>query len=237
MGLFPILRYNNKDKDMNKYVDNNILSSSVRMLRKLADNTNSNAEFKYVLSATSISKFTSRLASLTEKVDCTDYELGKDIEECKRKVKGDMFELFTVLFFNAFGGDRSLFLHDIKWAYRDQVGYDFTATNKEGDVCIIQSKFVANASAKFEKDGRLETFFGSLPEGVVIKKDIPSRVLFTTASNVGSYYLNEQRRSSKNFLIIDKKFINRFTKDNLGFWKFCEEKAKQLFPEKVGSLQ
>ena len=218
---------------MTKYPDNNILSQSVRMLRNLADKTNTNDKFREVLSSENINQFCNRLASLTEKIDCTDYELGKDVEECKRKVKGDMFELFTVLFFNAFRGDRSLFLGELKWAYRDQVGYDFFTSNKEGDVCIIQSKFVANASAPFEKDGRLETFFGTLREGMVIKKDIPSRILFTTAGKVASYYVNEQRRSSKNFLIIDRKFISRFTKDNVGFWNFCKEKGDQLFRDLV----
>ena len=213
------------------YVDNNILSTSVQKLRTLAKSGNFNKEFLNVFSSNSINQLCTRINSITNIIDCTDYELGKEVEECQRKVKGDLFELFTVLFFNAFGGDRSLFIHDIKWAYRDQVGYDFNALNKDGDMCIIQSKFVANATLPFEKDGRLETFFGSLPEGIKIKKGLPSRILFTTAGKIGSYYLNEEVRSGKNFMIINRDIIKKFTHNNTGFWKYCNEKGRQLFPE------
>jgi hypothetical protein len=43
-------------------------------------------------------------------IDCTDYEFGKELNECKLKVKGDMFELFNMIWLNTFGGDRSLFI-------------------------------------------------------------------------------------------------------------------------------
>jgi hypothetical protein len=207
---------------------NNIAAPSVFMLKKLAEKTGKQDEFQSIFASESINQFVSRLSNLTDIVDTTDYELGRDIDECNNKVKGDMFEVFTILFFNAFGGDRSLFIHNIEWAYRDQIGYDFLATNKKNTPVAIQSKFVANVTAEFNR-GKLETFFGRLPEGTVIEKDTPSRVLFTTASKFASYYITEQRQSGKNFLIVDRKTIKRFTDKNLGFWNECKEIGERIF--------
>ena len=211
-----------------EYNINNIPSKSVKMLINLANRTNNHAYFTDVLQSTSINQFTTRLVKLTANVDCSRYEPGSDAEEGKRKVKGDMFELFTVLFLNAFGGDRTLFIHNVKWASRDQIGYDFLSENKDGDPCVIQSKFIANATVPFERDGRLETFFATLPEGVTVKKNRPSRVLFTTANITGGFYKSLERQD-EGFKIIDRKLIKDFTDKNVGFWNYCNEVGRAYF--------
>jgi hypothetical protein len=231
MGLFLILRYNNKDKDMNKEKSpfaNNIASPTVFMLKKLAEKIGKQEEFQRVFASENINQFVSRLSKLTDKVDTTDYELGRDIVECNNKVKGDMFELFTVLFFDAYKGDRSINLHDVKWAYRDQVGYDFIAKTRKNSPAVIQSKFVGNATAEFNS-GRLETFFKELPEGLLIEPKLPSRILFTTAGNVAPLYIKEQRRLQGNFLIVDRKTIKRFTNGDQGFWAQCKDIGERIF--------
>lgn len=205
-----------------------IPSETVKKLQSFAKKSETQKEFKAICEATSINQFVTRLSNLVTKIDVTDYEIGKGKEECSNKIKGDMFEVFTIAFLEAFGGDRSLFIHSIEWAKRDQKGYDFTGINKYNTPVSIQSKFVANATETFDR-GKLETFFGHLPEGTVIKAGAPSRVLFTTACKFAPYYLNEQRDSGMNFLIIDRKTIKKFTDKHLGFWNQWEELGELIF--------
>ena len=122
-----------------EYYINNIPSDSVRRLKAFANSRGFQEEFKAIFAAESINQFVSKLSTLVSKIDATDYELGKSIGECNNKIKGDMFEIFTLFFLNAFGGDRSFLIHNLRWASRDQIGYDFIGTNKKNTPVSIQS--------------------------------------------------------------------------------------------------
>lgn len=224
-------------------IESNIISRSSTKLCGIALNNNCEKEFINVFKVKKLSTFTKRLNELVNKIDCTDYELGKPLNECKNKVKGDMFELFTIFFFNSFKGDRDILVNNIKWAKRDQVGYDFIASNRKNTPVVIQSKFIGNYNTEFDR-GTLETFFGSLPEGYVRNSNERSRILITTAScnNIAKYYINEARESGRDLLILcggtTKKVqdrnkyvigIGNYVNDNLGFWKECEENCLRIF--------
>lgn len=216
-----------------KQIERNVVNrkGAVRYLKNLADRTEGHRYFIDVFSSTSINQFVTRVNKLIDNIDCSRYEPRSTKEECERKVKGDLFELFTVLFFNNFGSLEHLFIRRIKWASRNQIGFDFEGENRDGDPCIIQSKFVSNAAAKFETD--LTTFFGSLPEGLKVKRNRPARVLFTTANIPGGKIKTIERDSNRNFLVIDRNEIKRLTKEDLSFWKDCKETAELIFKRKL----
>ncbi len=184
-------------------------------------------EFIDVFSSQSITQFVNKLNRLVDVIDCTDYEFGKELSECKLKVKGDMFELFTIIWLNAFGGDRSLFIFNTTFSDRDLEGIDLFATNKDGNIICIQSKFIGNSQATFEKN-RLETFFLKSSQYVIASETCPTHILFTTASKVDERYKRHEREGS--LLIIDKKKIDKFaSKTNVGFWNGCKILSEQLF--------
>jgi len=205
----------------------NLFSSktdTVRKIRKLSKDTNSSDEFKKVFSSTSINQLCKRISDLPNLVDCTDYEFGKPILDCQNKVKGDLFEIFCLIWMESFGGDRSIFSFGIDWAERDQTGIDFFAKNKFGHILPIQSKFVANSESLFESN-RLETFFQESKKYTVYKEGAPTVCLFTSASKISGRYIHD-----KSMLVIDRDFINRFSpKENIGFWETLSQITSKIF--------
>lgn len=195
----------------------NILNETVIRIIEVVKRTNTQEEFSNIFTKNNTPSFITAITNYVDKVNCENYETGKPIYECRNKLKGDIFELFTVLFLNAFGGDRSLLLSDVKWAQRDQIGYDFTGKNRDGQLVTIQSKYIANPKIMFEADGRLETFAWETLECSEASSDMYKAILFTSAVNIAERYRRYERRGS--LIIIDRQTIDKFTKNNIGFWE------------------
>ena len=169
----------------------------------IKDNNLGHEPFSDVFSVNSITDFIRNLNELTNSISFSDYEFGKSEIDCINKFKGDMFEIFTMYFVNFYGGERSILVHNLEWAKRDEIGVDFIAKNCDDEVLHIQSKFVSGEFTKFGKD-RLETFF---------MKSFPGRrVLFTSASfnKIDSRYKNSHYE--KELKIIDRDLIKKITK-------------------------
>lgn len=204
----------------------NIFSSktdTVRKLRAFIKSKSAEQQIIDVFSVTDPNAFYKAVTDFPSLVDCTDYEFGKPLEECQNKIKGDLFEMFCLIWMESFGGDRAIFAFGTDWAPRDQKGIDFFAKNKFGDVLPIQTKFVGNSNAQFESN-RLETFFQEARKYTVYREGAPSVILFTSASKVSSRYTMD-----KTMLVIDRKMIGKYASAvNIGFWSYLLETIKKL---------
>jgi hypothetical protein len=204
----------------------NLFSSktdTIRKLRSFIKTREAGDKFVGIFESGDPSVFIQKISEFSKVVDCTDYEFGKPLQDCQNKIKGDIFEMFCLLWMETFGGDRAIFSFGIDWAPRDQKGIDFFAKNKFGHTLPIQTKFVANGDSNFESN-RLETFFQESRKYTVPVEGAPSVILFTSAAKISSRYT-----SDKTMLIIDRKMISKFaSKENSGFWSYLTETAKKL---------
>ena len=165
-------------------------------------------------------------------------DLSRRIQGSK-KLKGDLTEIFGFHFLRTFGHFWGLSPMTVKMAAQDQEGYDFVATNLEGNVALIQSKFIGRKGVTYgENDkGALETFWAqsSVYNGKIRAGDLEhrptsksvSQMLFTTASRVApkyekltGYQLNNDRiTATYPFSVCGLKEIEDFTTDNVSFWR------------------
>jgi DNA-directed RNA polymerase subunit F len=176
-----------------------------------------------------------------------DYKgiMSPDEDDLKRrtqgskKLKGDLTEIFGFHFLRTFGHFWGLSPMTVKMAAQDQEGYDFVAINLEGNVALIQSKFIGRKGVTYgENDkGALETFWAqsSVYNGKIRAGDREhrptsksvSQMLFTTAVKVApkyekltGYQLNNDRITATfPFSVCGLKEIEDFTTDNVSFWR------------------
>lgn len=204
----------------------NLFSSktdTVKKLRAFIRLRGAEETFLNVFKTGDPSLFYKAILDFSKEVDCTDYEFGKSLEDCQNKIKGDIFELFCLLWLESFGGDRAIFAFGVDWAPRDQKGIDFFSKNKFGDSLPIQTKFVGNESSQFESN-RLETFFQESRKYTVYREGAPSVILFTSASKVSSRYTMD-----KTMLVIDRGMIGKYaSSENAGFWSHVLEIVSKL---------
>ena len=198
----------------------NLMGHGWESLFEFGERTKTLPQIKSVFEAKSMSQFTRRVSQLPSQIECIGYDGIQDLEEASNVLKGDLFELFTVMAMNAIGGDRAYLLLGVKWAPRAQPGFDFTATNKDGLPVMIQSKFRSNVTEVFESN-QLETFLGEGANlGVAVQ-----RVLFTNATKLSGRYRRFERED--NLTIIDGKVLKKHATE--GFWKVVSEQADELF--------
>lgn len=203
-----------------KEIISNVYGHGFSHLYKLGNEKDCLPELTKVFSVDSLSKLISNIASFTEKVDVSNYEDGDTDEESANKIKGDLWELFTILWLNQAGGDCRYRLTNIKWATRDQIGYDFTGLDTNGNPAFIQSKFHANPTREYESN-QLETFLGESRDS----STATTAVLFTSAVKISERY-RRMHRDGK-LVIIDKKAIDKFC--DKGFFASLAEESKKMF--------
>ena len=186
--------------------------------------------FKSLCEVNSIDEFVKAVGTFADDTDVIDRLHYRDpkrqmtVEDCSAKIKGDLFEILTYIYFNHFAGDDGVF--GIKFAPYDQKGWDFEANNIAGNRCFIQSKFISRGTF----DGDLTTFYGegAWSEGIANTGDgSVSGILFTSAERV-SHKINQYAYDHDSFKIIDREVIR--TRDFPGFWKTVNEVFRdQLF--------
>ena len=183
--------------------------------------------FKALCECNSIDQFVDAIKVFTEDTDVIDVMHYADPrrkmtkQDCSNKIKGDLFEVFTSVFFDNF--QEGVF--GVQYAPHDQKGWDFEGTNKIGNKCLIQAKYTYRG----EYRGDLKTFFGetAFTEGVVNTGDGSiSGILITTGQGVSSEYRNYMY-DHDSFKIIDRKALKKC--DFPGFWKT----VNTVFREKV----
>ena len=143
-----------------------------------------------------------------------DIEFGSEDPEQRRlegqaKLKGDLFELFCVAYFDVYGATHNVF--GTRVAPRNQEGWDFEATNQHGTRCLIQAKYVYAGAFQ----GDLKTFWAesATEDGVAHRRGSLSSILITSA-----HKHNLKRKELKEtFAVIDRKHLQSRC-DNAGFW-------------------
>lgn len=200
-----------------KKIERNIIGHGYETLYRFGHKHNCLKEIKEVFNADTLSKLIRNIANFPNKVNVEDYEKGKPLEESSNKIKGDLWELFCIIWLEANGGDRSYRITNVKWADRDQRGVDFYATDTFGKQATIQAKFHANPIEKYKAD-QLETF-------LLESHEVYTRILFTSAAKVDGRYMISD--SQKQLVVINKKAIKKFY--DKGFVKSLVETTNKLF--------
>ena len=175
------------------------------------------SKFQKIFDTNSVTTLINNIRKFADDNICIDYENGRSEDECKQKIKGDIWEIFALFWLNSFGGDRSLNLYDIKNAKRDEEGIDMYGVNYDGNIATIQVKYKFNENILFEK-GALETFYkASIPHITKSEnKNVKSVFLFTSTKPNWSL--------EKFIYVIDlKKIKARATTKNLGFWNTMKQ--------------
>jgi hypothetical protein len=182
---------------------------------------NNNLEpIKNIFQVNNLSQLINNIANINKSIDLNHYDDCSNITQATNKAKGDLFEVFSAIWLSTFGGDRHYSIMNIKWAPRDQKGYDFTATNHNNRPVFIQSKFRSNINEEFESN-QLETF---LIEGKELNTPTV-HYLFTNSKKVSSRYRTAEREGKMR--IIDYNEINKHT--NEGFWSMVREVTNFIF--------
>jgi hypothetical protein len=169
-----------------------------------------------IFDVSSFSRLIRNINSVSSNIDVADYEKGKSLEECQNSFKGDLFELFTIIFLTNVGGGSPFYLSSIEWAKLGQTGYDFKAIDKNGNEILIQSKYRSNPQILFESDS-LENFF--------IESQKANAFLFTSSSKISERYRRAERESK--LVICDYSKINRLW--NKGYVLYQKDRINKLF--------
>tara|TARA_B110000858_G_C17666803_1_gene409967 strand:+ start:201 stop:842 length:642 start_codon:yes stop_codon:yes gene_type:complete len=196
---------------MNRY---SLLSAhQFRTLKYFIDSNNYSTKFKKIFDTNSVTSLVNNIRKFADENKCIGYEKNITEDECKNKVKGDIWEIFALFWLNSFGGDRGLNLFNITNANRDERGIDMYGTNYEGNTAIIQVKYKFNENSSFQK-GELETFaFAAIGSDITRSENENVKSVFLFTSTKPNWKLE------KDICVIDiKKIKERATNKNLGFW-------------------
>lgn len=183
---------------------------------QFVSNKNKNKEFINIFSAKSVSKLMKNVNQFLTNIDVTNYEVGKNEDECRKKLKGDIGELFALIWLQFFG---SIFhIINPKLTSRDYKGVDFVAGCVEGGIVVIQSKFYNHTNEI--KSGELETMYiqasNLRPEKIILFTTLPQ-------NKISARYTSYE---NKNTLIIDCKIIDKYYKQKGVYSQF-----HQIFKE------
>jgi hypothetical protein len=195
---------------MNRYT---LLSThQFKTLKHFIDSNNYSSKFKKIFDTTSVTTLVNNIKKFADENKCIGYEQNITEEECKNKIKGDIWEIFALFWFDSFGGDRGLNLFNIQNAKRGERGIDMYAINYEGNTATIQVKYKFYENSKFEKD-TFTTFYGASLKHITKSnnKNVHSVFLFT--SNKPGWAVEQDC-----YVIDMTKIKARATSKNLGFW-------------------
>ena len=142
-------------------------------LYQFISNQNMNKEFIEVFNAKSLSNLMRNINRFLDQINLTNYELGSNIEDCRKKLKGDIGELFALAWIQTFG---SIFdLVNPKLAPRDYKGIDLFSGYVKGGLATIQVKWWEHVNEI--ETGQLETLYVQAsnlrPEKIVIWTTLP----------------------------------------------------------------
>jgi hypothetical protein len=171
-------------------------------VNQFISNQNMNKEFIEIFNTKSLSSLMRNINRFLDQINLTNYELGSNIEDCRKKLKGDIGELFALAWIQTFG---SIFgLVNPKLAPRDYVGIDLLSGYVKGGTTTIQVKWWENMNEI--ESGKLETLYVQAsnlrPEKIVIWTTLPKHKISSRYNNF----------NNTNTIIIDNKDIDKYYK-------------------------
>ena len=138
----------------------------------------------------------------------------------RKKLKGDLMEFFTMVYFNqGLGVFRGKGLMGVRMAEDEwQMGWDFEGKNSSNNPVFIQVKYASGED--FGEDGALETFFMqcATSSGYVAEANQISMILITTADRVMSRYQDKEYESEGVFEIVNYTKLKKQLDGQPQFW-------------------
>ncbi len=150
-------------------------------------------------------------------------------EDGRKKIKGDLMEFFTMVYFNqGVGLLRGKGLMSVEMAEDEwQMGWDFEGKNSSNNPVYIQVKYASGQD--FGADGALETFFMqcATTPGYVAETGQISMILITTADRVMSRYQDKEYTSEGVFEIINYSKLKKQLNGQPQFWEQLSSDLKR----------
>lgn len=151
-----------------------------------------------------------------------ELDFGKLIySEDINKFKGDMLEVLSEIFFNAFKTDEAIGLKEYEPInLEDDFGIDATGVNVNNHKCVVQVKYRKNPDSLIEYSDIAKTYTSSLLQ--LNLSDIyyhdNTIFLFTTAKGVTGAFEKVMKQKVR---VINRSIISTKIDNNKTFWKFA----------------
>lgn len=142
-----------------------------------------------------------------------------DDPNLSNKIKGDMFEVFSEIFFNQFASDEAVGIRDYTpISIGDDFGVDATGINVVGNNCVIQVKFRSNPLDLIEYSDIAKTYTSAILQlNIEDVYNFNNTVyLFTNANGVTAAFSKVMHNK---VVIINRSIIQTKVDNNLNFWK------------------
>lgn len=152
-------------------------------------------------------------------------ELALEYPEDERNVfKGDMFETFAEIFFNAFPNDPRVGLTEYTPVrLEDDYGVDGYGVNAAGKQCAVQVKYRSNPLDSITYGELSKTYTSSMLYQWVPLSGDNCLYVFTTAYDVTP---PNNTVFKKMIRVISHKIISQEIDNNVNFWKFAYNEIK-----------
>jgi hypothetical protein len=149
----------------------------------------------------------------------------------KNKYKGDMFEVFTEIYFKLINSKNSSGVFDYSPLHGgdvDDMGVDGMGTNYQGNPCVVQVKYRSNPTSSIEYSALANTWTQAYTQEMVAEtydKQSRSIILFTNCkgANDNSHKILGKRNR---LFVINNDIIEMEVDGNVIFWQHALQLIK-----------
>lgn len=165
-------------------------------------------------------------------VNKTEHLSGKFLDKDERnKFKGDMFEIFSEMFFNIFEADNSVGVREYEPIQSDEdYGVDAIGINVNNNACAVQIKYRANPLPEcYITYEDMSKTYSAAREYLNISLDNANTLyLFTTS---GGVTISCDKVLRKKLRVINRNIISGFIDNNCNFWLKVFNEVEKTFKE------
>lgn len=171
-----------------------------------------------------LSKLSYRIKKLSKGFEKHDYP-------DEEKMKGDLFEIFTELFFRILGSDNRIGVYGYQPAPADgDYGVDGYGTGMDEKPLTVQSKFRSDTTKELVGTDLKQFAFQSIVEYDVDKDTSSNMVVFTNAK--GLHWITESRVFSGRLKCLGYNEMKGIIDNNFPFWKNIDDIINNTIEER-----
>lgn len=162
------------------------------------------------------------ISNLSLEYGYTDSDIEDDIKTSKYKFIGDLFEIFSEVFFLQYKSDNRIGVFDYQPVPSDDDnGVDGFGKNIDGLTCTIQVKYRGNPLYKLKERDIKQFGYQSIVKYEVDWKRNDTMIVFTNCD--GLHWYSESNVFDNKIRVINGKVISNMIDNNEGFWQSFKE--------------